>query len=130
MSITMYFGLPRSGKTTYATAIAVETAKAIEKGKSRYKSVYTNFPVAHKGVYKIDPARDLGNYEITDSLIIIDEATLVVDSREHKNFDKRLRAYFFLHGHWRVDIILLAQQPMGRSRQRYSSMHRPRLLCS
>lgn len=115
MSITMYFGLPRSGKTTFSTAIAVQEAKRIQKGKSRYKAVYTNYPVIYPNVYQIKPSTDLGAYEITDSLIIIDEATLVVDSRDHKNFDKRLRAFFFLHGHWRVDIVLLAQQPVGRS---------------
>lgn len=110
MSISMYFGLPRSGKTTFATAIAVREARRIKRGISRYKAVYTNYPVTYEGVYKINPAEDLGSYEITDSLILIDEATLVVDSRDHKNFDKRLRSYFFLHGHWRCDIILFAQQ--------------------
>lgn len=110
MSISLYFGLPRSGKTTFATALAVEEAKRIRKGKSKYKAVYTNYPVTFDGVYQIDPTKDLGTYEICDSLILIDEATLYVDSRDHKNFDKRLRAYFFLHGHWRCDIIMFVQQ--------------------
>lgn len=110
MSISMYFGLPRSGKTTFATAIAVKEAKRIKMGVSKYKAVYTNYPVIHDNVYQIDPVKDLGVYEITDSLILIDEATLCVDSRDYKNFDKRLRSYFFLHGHWRCDIIMFAQQ--------------------
>lgn len=110
MGITLYFGLPRSGKTTFGAAIAVETQKKIDKGKSHYKAVYTNFAVNYPGIRKINPAAHLGTYDITDSLILIDEATLVVDSRDHKNFDKRLRKYFFLHGHYRCNIILFAQQ--------------------
>lgn len=110
MSITLYFGLPRSGKTTFAAAIAVETQKKIDSGKSKYKSVYTNFHVNYPGIRKIDPAVHLGNFEITDSLILIDEATLILDCRDYKNFDKTLRKFFFLHGHFRLTIITFAQQ--------------------
>lgn len=110
MSVTLYFGLPRSGKTTFAAAIAVETQKKIDSGKSKYKAVYTNFHVNYPNIRKIDPALHFGNFEFTDSLVLIDEATLHFDSRDYKAIDKKIRKFFFLHGHQRLNIILFCQQ--------------------
>lgn len=109
MAVSMYFGLPGSGKTTYATFIAVTEQKRINRGKSRYKRVLTNYPVNYPGILRLD-TNVLGLLQITDSLIIIDEATLMADSREHKTFSYAMKSFFLLHRHARVDIVLFTQQ--------------------
>lgn len=109
MAVSLYFGLPGSGKTTYATYLAVKTAKAIKKGWSPYKYVYTNYPVNYSGVYKLD-TNDIGKFNIHDALIIIDEATLMADSRDYKSFTYNMKSFFLLHRHFKVDIVLFTQQ--------------------
>ena len=109
MSVSLYFGLPGSGKTTYAAAIAVRTQKLIEKGRSLYQRVYTNFPVFYDGIFQIS-SRDLGKITIHDSLVILDEASLVADSRDYKTFSHEMKEFFLLHRHWKCDIILFTQQ--------------------
>lgn len=109
MSVSLYFGLPGSGKTTYAAAIAVRTQKLIEKGRSRYQRVYTNFPVFYDGIFQIS-SRDLGKITIHDALVILDEASLVADSRDYKTFSHEMKEFFLLHRHWKCDIILFTQQ--------------------
>ena len=107
--VSLYFGLPGCGKTTYATAIAVNEQKRIEKKRSRYKYVYTNFPVFYDGIYQVS-SRDLGKVLIQDALIIIDEASLVADSRDYKTFSHEMKEFFLLHRHFRCDICLFTQQ--------------------
>lgn len=109
MGFTTIFGLPRSGKTTYATSIAVKEQIKINRGRSKYDYVYTNFKVDFPDIREINTDTELGLKEITDSLIILDEATMVADARNYMSIPKYLRKYFFLHGHWRVDIIFIVQ---------------------
>lgn len=107
--ISLYFGLPGSGKSTIATALAVREGDRILSGKSRYKYVYCNFPVNHPAVL---PLRFdwLGKYDIRDALVVIDEATLYADSRDHKSFRYQTKEFFLLHRHFKVDIALFCQQ--------------------
>ena len=70
--VTGYFGLPGSGKTTFLTMLAQKELIKMQKGKSCYKHVLTNFYCY--GCEKID-YKDLGSYEIEDSLILLDELT-------------------------------------------------------
>lgn len=93
------FGLPRSGKTTFLCKIA---KKAIKKGGK----VYTNFPC--KGAYKLDFST-LGKFNYSNCLILIDEISLVCDSRDWKNFNSDLRYFFTNHGHYCVDIYYCSQ---------------------
>lgn len=109
MSVSLYFGLPGCGKTTYATFFAVREQKRIDKGKSVYERVYTNYPVSYPNVYRLD-TNDLGKYNICNSLLIIDEATLMADSRDYKTFSFQMKQYFLLHRHFKVDIYLFTQQ--------------------
>lgn len=62
--IYLYFGLPRSGKSTYAAKLA---KKALTAGRA----VYSNFPI--RGTFQITKD-DIGKYLMEDCLIIIDEA--------------------------------------------------------
>lgn len=104
MSVSLYFGLPGCGKTTLAMYFCQQGLRS-----KRYDAVYTNVPNTMPGVIVI-PNSVIGVYDIRNALIIIDEATLFADCRDHKNFPKHLINFFLLHRHYNVDIILLTQQ--------------------
>lgn len=93
------FGLPRSGKTTYLSKMA---KKFLKKGIP----VYSNF--ACKGCYKLDFS-NLGKYDFSDSIILIDEISLVCDSRDWKKFNSDLVYFFTNHGHYGIDIYYCSQ---------------------
>lgn len=101
------FGLPGTGKTTTLTAIA----QNILKGKSfldigKHKRVFTSFYC--KGCYKLDP-NDLSKYDMTDSLILIDEISLYFDNRDFKNFGSDFLYFFKLHRHYNIDLVWCSQ---------------------
>lgn len=96
--IYLYFGLPRSGKSTYAAKLA---KKALTAGRA----VYSNFPI--RGTYQITKD-DIGRYLMEDCLIIIDEAGVDFDNRKMKMTDEQV--YFFKnHGHYQADIAFFSQ---------------------
>lgn len=104
--IICIFGLPGAGKTTLLTAFSVRAlkGKALSVGhfsfkvplgdNRKYKRVFSNVPL--DGCYKLD-FDHLGKYEYDDSLILIDEAGTLCDSRQWKNFDDQLRDFLCLH---------------------------------
>ncbi len=105
--IVGYFGLPGSGKTTFLTMIAQRELKRIAKGKSKYEFVLTNFYC--EGTHRISYA-DLGNYDIRNCLILLDELTLDADSRAYKFFTEEKKMFFILHRHYNCDLIYFTQQ--------------------
>ncbi|MCH5197921.1 MAG: hypothetical protein J1E34_03345 [Oscillospiraceae bacterium] len=104
--ITGYFGVPGCGKTTILTILAQKELKKIRKGNSPYKHVVTNFYCSGCEKFSVN---DLGLYKFTDSLILIDEITLDVDSRDFKKFSKGLKDFFVLHRHLHNDIVYFCQ---------------------
>lgn len=122
------FGLPGSGKTTFLTyaAICGATGKALAAGRATwrvslsdfsYDRIFTNFPVAlpKKLVkkqkcpfFQLNP-RELGKYDFSRSLVIIDEISLCLDGREWKNFSNDLKQFFALCRHYKTDIIYASQ---------------------
>lgn len=110
--ITGYFGVPGCGKTTMATKLAVKQIKSDNFRrklhlKPKYEHVLTNF--ACKGCEKID-FTDIGVFDITDSLIILDELTIDADNRDFKNFKKSSVEGFVYHRHDFNDIVYFTQQ--------------------
>lgn len=109
--VTLYFGLPGCGKTTILTAIAQKELRKIKKGRSKYKRVFCNFYCS--GTFKFDYLKDFGKFDMSDSLILIDEASLEQDSRDFKTFTFDKKQGFLLHRHFCQDIVLATQQYNG-----------------
>ena len=117
---------PRSGKTYFATRLAVDNLipkRSLYQyilSKIRPDSctplptqnlVFTNYPV-------VDPKTGLSTYRwissyskenIQDATIIIDEAWQDYSSRNYKNFTKDMQAFFAMNGHNNNDIYIIAQ---------------------
>lgn len=111
MSISLFFGLPGCGKTTLMSYFALKGV--INK---KYTNVYSNVHLSIDGVTFIEN-ECIGQYDLSDGLLLIDEATLFADSRAYKEFDKGKLKYFLMHRHYNVDIILFTQQWDGVDRK-------------
>lgn len=112
MAVKLFFGLPGSGKTTLMAYFA---KKATSKF-SPYKNVYSNVGLAIPGVIYIDNSC-IGKYDMSNGIVLLDEATLFADSRAYKEFSKSKLSYFLLHRHYNVDIYLFTQQWDGVDRK-------------
>lgn len=116
--ITGIFGLPGSGKTCFLTHLALTALAGKEPcigmfswrvpvgDAAPYKRIFTNFPV--KGCIQLN-FDDLGKYDFSDSLILIDEIMLLCDSRDWKNFPARLRNFLALHRHYHCSLVYCSQ---------------------
>lgn len=104
MAISLYFGLPGCGKTTLMAKIACDSIKS-----GRYKHVYCNVHNSIPGVTYIDN-EVIGYCDLSNSMLLIDEATLFADSRDHKNFSKERISFFLLMRHYSIDCCLFTQQ--------------------
>lgn len=107
MSVTRCFGLPGCGKTTLLSYFA-------KKGVSdpKYKMVFGNVHLNLPG-YTYVPFDCFGVYEMTDCLLLIDEATIECGDRDYKNFPKEKLSRFMTHRHDNMDIILFSQEADG-----------------
>lgn len=107
--VCLYFGLPGAGKTTVLCSIAYRFLMA---KKPKYKYIYSNVYFGNKPPFDqitYISSDDLGVYEITEGLILLDEASLDFDSRDFKNFSKAKSKFFMKHRHESVDVILFTQ---------------------
>lgn len=111
--IYVIVGPPRSGKTYFATKIALSELRG--KGflfwKRFSRPVYTNYPVIDRKHNLSSRVWD-SNYvyeNIQDSIIIIDEAYRDFSSRNYKNFDADKHLFFATNGHQGNDIYIITQ---------------------
>lgn len=95
------FGLPGTGKSCY---LSYEAHKYMRRNKG--KKVYSNYYI--DGCYTLD-TDNLGVYLYEDCLILIDEISLVFDSRDYKNFPKNVKTFFALSRHFNADVIYCSQ---------------------
>lgn len=99
-TLDIYFGKKGSGKTTLMTKLALDHLK---KGWF----VYANFYIP--GCYQFD-IDDIGSYQFKyNSLILIDEAGIIFNNREYKNFKKTWREFFALQRKYGNKIVMCSQ---------------------
>lgn len=99
----IYFGVPGSGKTTFAAYL---TKKALKKNpKGKYK-VLSN--VSINGAYKV-LKQDIGHYQIDNCMLLLDEAGIDYNNRNYNKFTDDETYFFKYHRHYRADISIFSQ---------------------
>ena len=98
--VSIYFGVPGTGKTTFAAYL---TKRAVHKDIP----VYSNVPIT--GAYKLEAHKDIGRYMIEDSLILIDEAGLEYCNRNFKDMSNDERYYYKYHRHYKTEVVFFSQ---------------------
>ena len=98
--LSIYFGVPGSGKTTFAAWL---TKRDLRHGCK----VWSNVPIT--GAYQLDPHADLGHYMVCDGRVIIDEAGLEYNNRDFKKFQDEWLYFFKYHRHYQVAIDIFSQ---------------------
>lgn len=105
--VYVVFGLPGSGKSTLLTAAACECLSGKSfMGLPPHPRVFSTFAIPE--TYKLDPMM-LGKVDLTDSLLLIDEASQFFDAREWKTFPEHVRTFFQTHRHEHTSIIVCSQ---------------------
>lgn len=107
--ISGYFGLPGCGKSTFLAKLA---QTYIKQGIRVF--VLKEHPV--DGCFLID-WDDIGRFDMSGSVILIDEISLFADNRDYKKFSQNLKKFFILHRHYHCDIIWFTQQFDGVDRK-------------
>lgn len=98
VALSLYFGIPGAGKSTYAAYLA---KKDMKKGRK----VWSNFGIT--GALKCEKS-DFGKYLMTDGRLIIDEAGLEYDNRKMSMTPDEI--YFFkYHRHYQLDVDFFSQ---------------------
>lgn len=95
------FGLPGCGKST----CLAQKAKYFQKLGYRVFCL-EDYPVDGCYLFKWS---DLGVYDMSNSVILIDEITLYADSRNYKLFGEIVKRFFILHRHYHIDIYYWTQ---------------------
>ena len=123
--VRIFFGVPGSGKTTYAAHLAKLAARPGLGYRIRQKfpdnkilgflfrkskqplAVYSNVPIL--GTYMLDPKKDLGRFMVQDCKIIIDEASIEYNNRKFKDLSPEAIKFFKLHRHYGTSIDVFSQ---------------------
>lgn len=98
--LSVFFGIPGTGKTT----VAAWYAKQYNKKKIK---VFSNVPI--KNTYQYDVLEDLGKYKIDNALVIVDEASICFNNRNYKSFPQYLIQWFKMHRHEHCEVIVFSQ---------------------
>lgn len=98
--VSVYFGVPGSGKTTFAAWLTKKDLR--RKGK-----VWSNVPIT--GAYVLNPHEDLGHFMICDGRVIIDEAGIEYNNRDFKKFQDEWLYFFKYHRHYQLAIDIFSQ---------------------
>ena len=126
LQLNVYFGVPGSGKTTYAAHLARACSREsiiiklckrfpnrftrwILKGNNwkRKIPVWSNVPI--DGTLKLNAKEDIGVYQIQDGKMIIDEAGVEFNNRDYKSFPKSAVKFFKYHRHYGVSVDVFSQ---------------------
>ena len=126
LQLNVYFGVPGSGKTTYAAYLAKEARKEsivirlcrrfpcrftnwILSGDNwkREYPVWSNVPIA--GTLRLNAREDIGVHMIQNGKMIIDEAGVEFNSRNYKTFPQTAIKFFKYHRHYGVSVDVFSQ---------------------
>ena len=100
-TVTMFVGLPGSGKTTIAAMLAKHCSK-------KHILCWSNVPI--KGTLQYDWFEHFGNFNMYPGLIIMDEAGITVDNRNwEKNMPKDKVEFLKLLRHYHVKLVIFSQ---------------------
>lgn len=125
--LNVYFGVPGSGKTTFAAYLTKQClreswiiklckrwpdnsfCKRILEGKHfrRAQGVYSNVPIT--GAYVLDPQTDIGHYMICNGKVIIDEAGIEYNNRNFKKFPPEAIYFYKYHRHYQTSVDVFSQ---------------------
>lgn len=97
--LTIYFGVPGSGKSTFAASL-------VRKCNLHKIPVFSNFPIVGAYEYKCE---ELGKTQFDNCKIIIDEAGIEFNNRDFKSFSKENLQFFKLHRHYKTSIDVFSQ---------------------
>lgn len=124
--LNVYFGVPGSGKTTFAAYLAKRCAKQsrliswaqnhpgflssrlLDSGLlKRSMPVYSNVPIT--GAFALDPQTDIGKVMIKDAKVIIDEAGIEYNNRNFKAFPPDAIYWYKYHRHYQCSVDVFSQ---------------------
>lgn len=125
--LNVYFGVPGSGKTTFAaylTRTALKESRVITLAKDhpnrfsdwllnktsllkRREDVWSNVPIT--GAYSLDPQKDIGRYMIEGGKVIIDEAGIEYNNRNFKSFPPEAVYWYKYHRHYGCSVDVFSQ---------------------
>lgn len=124
--LNVYFGVPGSGKTTFAAYLAKQSAKEswvivwvrehpgpfsekllASRFFKRSVPVYSNVPIT--GTYHLDPMQDVGKVMIVGGKVIIDEAGVEYNNRKTKDFPKESIYWYKYHRHYECSVDVFSQ---------------------
>lgn len=110
--IILYMAKPGQGKSTSLVHQILKYQKInnkLRKKGLKEWSIYVNFPVNIPGVRLFDPL-DISKYWADEkSVLMIDEVTLIWDSRKFKTFEAGVTEFMKLHRHAECIIYLASQ---------------------
>lgn len=98
--LSIYFGVPGSGKTTFAAWL---TKRDLRRGGK----VWSNVPIT--GAYQLDPPKDIGKHMICDGRVIIDEAGIEYNNRDFKKFSADTLYFYKYHRHYELAVDVFSQ---------------------
>lgn len=117
--ISIYFGVPGSGKTTFAAWLVRNELKHNRK-------VWSNVPITGAMIY--EPKEDLGKKNMVDGRIILDEASVEYNNRKFRELDSATIKFLKYHRHYQTAIDVFSQSyddmdiTLRRLAQRYYLM--------
>lgn len=125
--LNVYFGVPGSGKTTFAAWLTRQSLKESLVARlckrwpdnplcrrilesdyfRRGLPVWSNVPIT--GAYKLDPQKDIGHYMILGGKVIIDEAGIEYNNRSFKTFPPEAIYFYKYHRHYQTSVDVFSQ---------------------
>lgn len=124
--LNVYFGVPGSGKTTFAAYLAkgcLKQSRLITFAENhpcrlsswllntsclkRRQPVFSNVPIT--GTYALDPKEDVGTYMMSDGKVIIDEAGIEYNNRNFKSFPPAAVYWYKYHRHYQCSVDVFSQ---------------------